>query len=75
MKKTPWFSNDVLPVRIGVYEIEYWSNRAEYQFWDGSGWIFGNSSVDSTAMKAVNAPELGAYIYRTSPHRWRGLTK
>jgi len=75
MRKTPWFSNDVLPVRVGVYEIDFWSGGPQYQFWDGSGWIFGNSSVDSTARKAVNANELGAHIYRTATQRWRGLKK
>jgi hypothetical protein len=52
-----------------VYEIDYDAGRCpEYQFWDGTGWIYGTDSIDGTARIAVTSND-----YRTAPHRWRGI--
>ena len=65
-KLTPWFSGDVKPARIGVYERAYGNAKRRFNFYDGHCWMFGG---DSPA---------GADFYRSlesraGPLPWRGL--
>lgn len=36
---TPWYPAEVLPVRVGVYEVKAWSYHW-YSHWNGTRWGF-----------------------------------
>lgn len=65
-KVTPWFPCHVLPIRIGVYEIQAAGNL--YRFFDGAKWHMGASSITT----AHN----GRHTWLvTNNRKWRGLAK
>ena len=76
-KLTDWFPAGVKPVRVGVYERDYGRQFDEgddpaYQFWDGSQWLYGTSTPETT-MKAVAKSDFsGVCQYE---HAWRGLAE
>lgn len=68
MKKTPWFSGAQLPVRAGVYEVEY--AGLEYQYFDGTNWHYGHTTP---AASMTMYHKFGHEVVRTAEHYWRGL--
>lgn len=73
MKKTPWFTGQVNPVRPGVYQRDYRQAKncdrvvgIAFNHWDGKKW----SLFDSTANGAERSEELWS-SHQDLP--WRGL--
>lgn len=70
---TPWFPEDVKPVRRGVYETEF-SIRdglpwAGYSMWTGRRWCNQRNSVGRAKAAARHGDDGAA-----QDKRWRGLT-
>ena len=63
MKVTPWFSGDVEPVHVGVYERKYGYG---YSYWTGRVWCAGSGSARSAA-----ADPLFESLHQNIA--WRGL--
>lgn len=67
-KLTEWQSPRTLPVRIGVYEIDVFSDMRWFRYWDGLDWHVGASSP---ALAVRLRSKLG-----DAPTRpWRGLAE
>lgn len=66
-KLTPWFPPEVLPVRDGVYEVDFY----------GPGWFqrFSKGRWFSGAGTAFDAARQKPYIQVLAPKRWRGLAE
>jgi hypothetical protein len=77
MKTTEWFSAEVKPVKVGVYEAHnVWGDgriwARGYAHWDGKAW--GN--VRRTADDAAEfRKRYGANDYGHQRKVWRGLTE
>jgi hypothetical protein len=67
MKKTPWFSGDQKPARVGVYEREY-GDYGVFSFWDGGWWCSGETTPDKALSRAMSRSWYGAV-------KWRGLAR
>ena len=63
--KTNWYSGDQKPVRIGVYEREYWHGFL-FCYWNGEYW-------ERSFETAHEGLKREASIYQDLP--WRGVTK
>lgn len=73
MKKTPWFSKDVAPVHVGVYQVvckQMVGTLPAYAFWDG----YEFKSVAQTAYAAARATMRGLWMLDSSS-KWRGLAE
>lgn len=68
MKKTEWFPADVKPVRVGVYQREYWSTCIGFSHWDGERWGAG---YDEFSLAAEHAGTRSSF----QELRWRGLAE
>ena len=66
-KLTPWFPPDVLPVRDGVYEMEY--GVPWFRAFRSGKWRFGASTVEQAADKDRRPLYGGVRV------RWRGLAE
>jgi hypothetical protein len=66
MKFTPWFPEDVMPVRPGVYEVNA-SLGAWYRRWDGEYWFSGGHTPEDAASSKC--------AITMNAHPWRGLAK
>jgi hypothetical protein len=62
MKKTRWFSADVKPVRVGLYECRRYRNSAEILLWNGKDWSYPWGQV-------------WACMTIESGDKWRGLAE
>jgi hypothetical protein len=71
--KTPWFSGDVKPVRVGPYELECGGSGKSlgYQRWDGVAW----GPWAWTPEQAMNYKPGHYADLRYQNDRWRGLSK
>lgn len=67
MKLTPWFPGTVNPVRVGVYERKYNTNKTFYCHWNGEYW----HAWATTPATAKDAFALSAL--QNLP--WRGVLK
>jgi hypothetical protein len=63
-KLTPWFSDDVKPLHVGVYETSF----DTYQHWNGEWW--GYCAVD--VQTAYEMHDCKSALQR---NEWRGLAK
>ena len=51
--RTPWVDSTVKPIRIGVYEIRYWSQAYERhgfvkrRLWTGACWVIPDSKAST----------------------------
>ena len=72
---TPWFDPDVLPVRPGIYMVEYAEHYIgpEYQYFDGHWWFYGCSNVEDTYNLYLTHATVRDHVM--SPHRWAGVLK
>jgi hypothetical protein len=69
MKLTQWFSGDVKPVHIGVYERRLkFTTDVYYSLWDGENWQWLYWTVKDAAASA-GAPS----AFQNLP--WRGVLK
>lgn len=71
MKKTPWFSAEVRPVRRGVYERRFPSGTIKFAKWDGRKWHTGYG-VDP--LWAASENNVSGYQCDFGDPDWRGLT-
>lgn len=74
---TDWFSADVRPARVGVYQM-YNSFTGlgmghYYRYWDGKHWYYGTSSGPQQAKKVYDACIKSSRNQVQSPTKWRGL--
>jgi len=68
VKKTQWYSGDVKPVRIGVYEVQAAPSgkTVGFKFWNGARWsIFAFEKENAIAFKRHPSGFQGSV--------WRGL--
>ena len=75
MKTTPWFSEKEMPVRIGVYEADWYDTNHPggwFAYWDGSQWGFMRESVDEAVMDYQQNP---SNRHKAGKFTWRGLLK
>jgi hypothetical protein len=61
-KLTPWFPDDVRPVRIGLYQRDYGGYDLSPDFWDGRRWQLCGIDGEPFAMSRKPLP-------------WRGLAE
>jgi len=65
MKKTPWFSSNQRPVRVGEYQIRWPGGQVQRARWDGRYWCEW-------------IPEIADYscfaYFLIGDEQWRGLT-
>ena len=65
MKKTPWFSSNQRPVRVGEYQIRWPGGQVQRARWDGRYWCEW-------------IPEIADYscfaYFLVGDEQWRGLT-
>jgi hypothetical protein len=66
LKRTPWFSHGVKPLRPGVYERRYASGAILFSEWTGHNWLF----AAATSSEAVKRRDVS---YATVA--WRGLVE
>lgn len=68
---TEWFSSDVKPLILGVYQTGYRENGlADYSYWDGKGWGLKIDSIDMAEFVYKK------YRYAQSQNfKWRGLAE
>ena len=75
--RTPWFAPDVLPVRRGLYLVDYAEGRVEdateYQYFDKVNWYSGSNTTEE-AYKMYKSRKL-VRNYEFFPRRWAGLMK
>jgi hypothetical protein len=71
-KLTPWFPEDVEPVREGVYEKDYGSGPPEFQTWLDGRWWYGSNTPQKTWCKVLRVPDERDQC-RPLPRMWRGL--
>jgi hypothetical protein len=73
--RTVWFPSDVLPTRVGIYEVangDYMSPVFDgYASWNGSGWSSNKKLLKDAIGIAKNKKE--HYSWRMSA--WRGFTE
>ena len=70
-KYTPWFSGDVKPARVGVYQRLYFTApKPVYCHWDGANW--GMPEINR-ARYAPTTNAGGISGHQNKP--WRGLTE
>lgn len=71
-KMTPWFPSKTKPVRVGVYETQWYCVDewdCGFSYWNGSQWANGIESPES------------AYFYKNwiggavQNKKWRGFTE
>ena len=71
MKTTPWFTGDVKPVRVGLYQRQGTSRGCYlYSYWNGAYWC-------CMATDLSHAQELGRMNVQSmfKSLKWRGLTE
>jgi hypothetical protein len=70
MKLTPWFPGDVKPVRVGVYERQYFREQLEtrYSYWSGYKW-------STWAPTPKGALDLWYTVGALQDLPWRGVLK
>lgn len=67
-KLTPWFSGDVKPVHVGVYEREAFKGSCgKYSYWNGRRFFIGDTSP-------LHAVKWRSASFNQSA-RWRGLAR
>jgi hypothetical protein len=66
MKLSKWFPGKISPVRLGVYQV-FWFTKVVFAFWDGYSWHVGAKSP----LEAVLIHHFAAKL----PIRWRGLAE
>ena len=70
---TPWFQGGYKPMRIGVYQRQYFYGKTpsvQYCYWDGENWAMGEFTVEQ-AMRHKEA-------FMLAPRQqlpWRGVLK
>lgn len=66
-KYTPWFPNDIEPVRDGVYQRKDICGAIGFQKWTGKYWSFWSISADGADLYTLKS--------RFQDGQWRGLAK
>ena len=65
---TDWFSEDVNPVHVGVYQIDRGSQGKWYRFWNGEFWALCGETIQTAyAAKVIKSP--------APAFPWRGIYK
>lgn len=71
-KLTPWFhSEEVNPVRPGVYIATVNRNQVFYRRWDGEQWYCGDYEITASVTSRARLP----WNASVSPLHWRGLAE
>lgn len=67
---TPWFPAKVKPIHIGVYEVDMFSGKSIYAYWDGKKFGYRTFGSQQRAFEqrnmATSCPALTT---------WRGLAE
>lgn len=66
MKLTDWIDGDTKPVRVGVYERDFYFGIT-YCYWDGKKWCKGHANIDDAVLKKSKS------TFQSLP--WRGLAE
>lgn len=74
-KRTPWFSPDVKPVHVGIYEVEVESGWMAWSHFDGVRWNGAWSSPEGAAMHADWFARYCGEGMATNLIKWRGLAR
>jgi hypothetical protein len=70
-KLTPWFSGDIDPHRVGVYQRYLYGRKSvTYARWDGKKWKAASANIDV----ASRASYVSGF-QRDMQIKWRGLAE
>lgn len=75
---TPWFPEDITPVRRGVYQVKETDAEDCYAYWDGERfgyrcWEWASCSQTEAAAHAYKCRELPTSL--SARISWRGLAR